>query len=84
MPRQQTIIKSYIVNMDNRFNKVVSFFSPFYCEFSPGNRLIDIFPNYFLFYYLNRKSDHSIKSHLHNLNTITLQASSDPHSAIVL
>ena len=37
-----------------------------------------------MFYYLNRKSDQSIKSHLHNLNSITLQASLDLHSVIII
>jgi len=28
--------------MDNRFNEIVLFFSLLNCEFSPGNRLIDV------------------------------------------
>ena len=46
--RQWVIIKSFIIDMDNRFNKVFSSFSSFNYEFSPRNSLIDIFPNYFL------------------------------------
>ena len=70
--------------MDNRFNEVFSSFSPFRCEFSLGNRLIEIFLNHFLFYSLNRKSDNNIKSHLCKLNSINLQVSSDLYSVIVL
>ena len=70
--------------MNNRFNEVVSSFFPFYCELSFGNRLIDIFPNYFLFHSLNRKSNHSIKSYLCNLNSITLQVSLNLHSVIII
>jgi len=84
MPRQQTIIKDPIVDMDNRFNKVFSSFSLFNCEFSPGNRLIDIFPNHFSFHSLNRKSSHSVKSYLCNFDSITLQVSSDQHLVIVI
>jgi len=83
-PKQWTIIKGPIIDINNRFNKVFSSFSPFYCKFSPENRLIDIFPNHFLFYSLNRKSNDNIKSHLHKLNSIILQVSSDPHSVVVV
>ena len=70
--------------MDNRFNKVFLFFSPFNYEFLLENKLIDIFFNHFSFHYLNRKSNHNIKSYLLKLNSITLQVSSDSHSIIVV
>ena len=54
--RQHTIIKSSIIDMDNRFNEIVPFFSLFNYEFSLKNRLINVFPNQFLFYLMNRKS----------------------------
>ena len=55
MPRQQAIIKGPIVDMDNMFNKVFPSFSLFNYEFLTGNRLIDVFSNYFSFHSLNRK-----------------------------
>ena len=70
--------------MDNRFNEVFSSFFPFNCEFSSGNRLIDIFPNQFLFYSLNRKRNCNVKSYLCNLNSITFQASLDLHLVVVI
>ena len=70
--------------MDNRFNKVFLFFSPFNYEFLLENKLIDIFFNHFSFHYLNRKNNHNIKSYLLKLNSITLQVSSDSHSIIVV
>jgi len=70
--------------MNNRFNKVFSSFSPFNYEFSPGNRLIDIFPNHFSFHTLNRESDNNVKSHLLKLDDLTLQASLDPWLVIVM
>ena len=84
IPRQQVIIKSLIINMDNRFNKVFLSFSPFNYKFSPGNKLIDIFPNHFSFYILNRKSDNNIKSHLLKLNDLILQVLSDPQLVIIV
>jgi len=70
--------------MNNRFNKIVSFFSPFSCEFSLVNRLIDICPSYFSFHSSNRKSKKSLKTHLYNLNNITLQTSIDLQSVVIV
>ena len=82
--RQCNIIKSLIVYMDNRFNEVFLFFSPFNHKFSLGNRLINIFPSNFSFYPLNRKNNNNTKSHLFKLNNLTLLASSDSWSVIVV
>ena len=84
IPRQQVIIKSLIIDINNRFNKVFLSFSPFNYKFSPGNKLIDIFPNHFSFYILNRKSDNNIKSHLLKLNDLILQVLSDPQLVIIV
>ena len=70
--------------MDNRLNKVFLSFSLFHLEFSPGNRLNDVFSNHFSFHSLNRKSDQDIKSYLLKLDNITLQALSDHHLVIVV
>ena len=69
------------MKMNNRFNEIVSSFVLFSNEFSPGDRLIDKFPNYFSFHSSNRKNEESLKTHLCNL---TLQASADSQSAIVI
>jgi len=84
MHKQQLIVKGPLVDMDNRCNKNFPFFSPFNSEFSLGNRLIDVFPNHFLFHSLNRKSNHDVKSYLHHLDSITLQASLDPQLVVVV
>ena len=73
-----------MVDIDNRFNKIVSSFSPLNYKFLPENRLIDIFPNQFSFYSLDRKSKDSIKSHLHNLENISLQLLLDSHAVIIV
>jgi len=72
------------VDIDNRFNEVFPSFSFFNYKFSSGNRLKDIFSKHFLFHFLNKKCDSSIKSHLHKLKEITLQASSDLLTVIVV
>ena len=63
-PRQCSIIKGPLVDMDNRYNEIFPFFSPFNCKFSLGNRFINVFPNCFSFHTLSRKKNHDIKSHL--------------------
>ena len=70
--------------MDNRFNEVFLSFSLFNYEFSPGNKLIDVFSNYFSFHSLNKKSDHNVKSQLLKLNSITLQALLDPYLVVIV
>ena len=72
MPKQCSNIKGLIIDINNRFNEVLSLFSFFNCEFSPGNRLIDFFPKHFLFHSLNRNCESSIKSYLHKLENIIL------------
>ena len=84
MPRQYSIIKDPLVDMDNRCNKIFPSFSPFNCENSPENRLMDLFPNHFSFHTLNRKNNHDIKSYLWCLNNITIQASLDSLSVVVV
>ena len=49
-PKQQLNIKDSIVNTNNRLNGVFSSFNPLSIEFSPGDRLIDIFPSHFSFH----------------------------------
>ena len=70
--------------MDNRFNKVFPFFSPFNNEFSLGNRLENKFPSCSSFHSLNRKSKQDFKNLLQHLDNITIQVFSDPLSMIVV
>jgi len=70
--------------MDNRFNEIFPSFSPLNHKFLPDNRLIDIFPNHFLFHPVNRKSKSSVKTHLCKLDDTTLHSLTDPHSIIVV
>ena len=47
--RQCSLIKGYLVNMDNHFNEIFHSFDPINPELFPGHRIIDIFSNCFLF-----------------------------------
>ena len=77
-------IKGSMVDIDNRFNKIIPSFSPFDHKFLLGNRLIDIFPNRFSFHSLDRKSKNNVKSHLHSLESVSLQSLSDSYTTIVV
>ena len=83
-PKQCLNIRGPIMDMDNRINEIFPLFDLFNKKFSPGDRLIDVFPSCFSFHSTNRQSEESIKMHICNLNNITLQASADPKSAIVV
>jgi len=70
--------------MDNRFNEIVPSFILFSSKFFSGDRLINIFLSHFSFHSSSRKSKESLKTYLHNLNNITLQALADLQSAIIV
>ena len=46
---QRSIIKSYLVNTDNRYNRIFPSFTPLYSKLSPGHRIIDIFSDCLVF-----------------------------------
>ena len=83
-PKQRSMIKGLVINMDNRFNKVFHSFNPFNKEFSLDSHLIDIFHSHFLFHCSNKQSDQDIKSHIHLLNNITIKSLLDPSYAFVV
>ena len=63
-------------------NGVFNFFDSFNNKFSPGNRLIDLYSSHFSFYHLNRKNSNMRKTHLHYLDEIVFNASSNPKMAV--
>ena len=46
---QQSLIKSHVVDIDNRINGIFPSFSPLHFEFSPGHRVIDNFSDCIVF-----------------------------------
>ena len=83
-PRQQLLLKGPIVDANNRLNRVFPSFDPFSSEFSPGDRLIDVFSGCFSFHSMNRRSEESIKAHICKLDEITFQASTNSKTAVVV
>jgi len=77
-------IKGPIVDANNRLNKVFPLFISFSSEFSPGDRLINIFSSCFSFYSSDRKSKESRKVYIHKLNKLTLQALADSKTAVMV
>jgi len=82
--KQKLKVKGPIVDANNRLNGIFRSFDLFNPEFSPGSRLVDLFSNRFSFFWSDRRSVDSRKSHLKNLNEVVLNALMDSHSAIIV
>ena len=70
--------------MDNRFNEVFPFFVPLYFEFSPGNRVIDNFSDYFSFNLFNQQKGDNLKVCIQQLDNIVIESSSIPSNALII
>ena len=77
-------IREFIVNANNRLNGVFSSFNHFSSKFSSRNRLIDIFPSHYFFYFIDRKNKEGRKLHICKLNELTLQVLIDSKMATVI
>jgi len=80
MAKQRSQLKSPIIDVDNKHDKFFPLFSFFNKEFNSGNHIVDIFPDCFSFHPCSSKSE----KHIENLEEITLRASSDLFSSIVM
>jgi len=78
--KQRYHLNSPLIDIDNRCNKFLPLFSPFDEEFSLEKRLIDSFSDHFSFYSWTQ----DIKNHLYNLDNITINIFSSPHSSIII
>ena len=72
---QRENIKGSIVDIDNRFNKVLSSFDLLNIEFSPDFCLIEIFPSYFSFYSYTKHKNYNFEDHANQLNNIIISLS---------
>ena len=79
---QQSLIKSYLVDINNRFNENFPSFTPFHSELSLGHRIIDNFSDCFVFNLHNKQKDN--KSHTHQLDNIVIESSSSSATTIVV
>ena len=78
--KQRLCLKSSLININNRHNKLLPFFFFFNEELNLENWLIDSFSDRFSFYpYLL-----NIKGHIKNLNDITFKISSNLSSSIII
>ena len=81
---QCRLIKGHLVNMDNRFNKVFSFFDSLNPEFKPDNRIINSFSNYFLFHLFSKSDDHLFKNRIQQLNNLAIESSNTLSNALIV
>ena len=79
---QKTITKGHLIDSNDKLYRVFPVFSPFHPEFNLGSRIVDLFPDRFFFNLANREKKNKKRSQ--QLNEMTLQLSSSPHTAIVV
>ncbi len=82
--KQKLKVKGPIVDANNRLNGIFKLFDLFDFEFSPGNRLVDLFSGLFSFFHSNRRSIDFRKSHLQKLDEVIFNALMDPKLAIII
>ena len=82
--KQWLKIKSSVIGANNCLNSIFPAFNSLSNEFSPRTQLIDIFPNYFSFYYTNCKSIKSKTIHIYKLNECVFHALTDSKSVIIV
>ena len=82
--RQCGLLKSHIVDINNRFNEVFPAFDPINPELQPGNRIIDTFPNCFSFYTFSRSNDPSFKSCIQQLDALAIEFSTSSSNALAI
>ena len=78
--KQRLCLKSPLINVDNKHNKFFPSFSFFNEEFKPGNHLINVFSDCFSFHPCSSNN----KNYIGKLDDITLRASSNPSSTIIV
>jgi len=79
---QCSLIKSHLVDIDNRFNGIFPSFTPLHPELSPGHRIIDNFSDHFVFNVHSKLKDNQACTH--QLDNIVIEASSSLSTAIVV
>ena len=82
--RQHGLLKSHMVDIDNRFNEVFLAFDPINSKFHSSNRITDLFPNCFSFYLFSRNSNHSFKSCIQKLNALVIESFSSLSNTLVI
>ena len=70
--------------MDNQFNEVFPLFDPLNHEFSPGNRIIDIFASHFSFHTFSKCNDKDLNKCIQQFNDLAIEASGIPSIALIV
>ena len=78
------MIKDLIVDMNNRFNEVSSFFDPHNSEFSSSTRIINTFSSCFSFYSFNKWSNNSLLSYSCQLDNLVIVSSKNPLYTLIV
>jgi len=73
-------LNSPFIDIDNKKNKFAPSFDPFNHEFSPGNCLINMFSDRISFHPQGK----NVKNHIQILDDLTLRASSDSSTSLVI
>ena len=81
---QCDLIKGHLVNMDNWFNEVFSFFNLLNLEFNPGNRIIDSFSDRFSFHLFSKCHDHLFKDCIQKLDNLAIESSNSPSTVLII
>jgi len=79
---QHSIIKSHLVDIDNRCNGIFPSFTPLYSELSPGHRIIDIFSDHLVFNLHNKQNGN--KSCIQQLDNMIIEISNSLSTTIVV
>ena len=74
---QRELIKGSVVDMDNHFNEVFSFFNFLNPEFTLGCRIINNFSSHFLFNLFSKCYDNNLKSQIYQLDNMTIKSLSN-------
>ena len=80
--RQKSNIKGHLIDSNNKLFGVFPSFSSLNSEFIPWSRVVDIFPDWFLFNLANKETNNNLCTQ--QLDDMTLWSSSSPKTAIVV
>ena len=81
---QCSLIKGHLVDMDNRFNEVFSFFDPLNPEFKPGSRIIDFFSDRFSLHLFSKNNNLLFNNHSQQLNNLAIESSNTPSNMLMV
>jgi len=82
--KQQSKIKSSVVNTNNCLNEEFSFFDRLHKELSLGFHLVDMFSNHFSFHTVNCKDTNAKTAYCNKLNKIYKKSLLNPNTVLII